>query len=252
MDIILYNIIAAICCLLVGYIFGSIPTSIVIGKLFFHQDPRDYGSKNAGGTNSGRLWGKKVGLIVIIIDMIKTIAPIWICWAILTFVNFGEKPLMQSIQDGFHYVDTTYVIRWSVYWLAPLGTIVGHCWPIFAGFKGGKGVSSFMGITCGTSWLVGFLPGLSYLLFLKWKKHVSLASIAEAVLLPITFWTWAILCHFNVLTGFEWLATYGATLRIDFVAATVITIMGIIVIIRHHENIARLRNGTERKITWMK
>lgn len=252
MDIILYNIIAAFSCLLLGYIFGSVPTSIMIGKIFFHQDPREFGSKNAGGTNSGRLWGKKVGFIVIVLDMMKTIAPIWICWAILTFVNFGEKPLMDSITNSYFYHDSTYIIRWSVYWLAPLGTILGHCWPIFAGFKGGKGVSNFMGIACGTSWLVGFLPALSYLLVLKWKKHVSLASIFEALLLPICFWIWAILCHCNVLTGFEWLATYGMTLRIDFVAAGILTIMGIIVIIRHRENIVRLKNGTERKITWMK
>ena len=102
MDIILYNIIAAICCLFLGYIFGSIPTSIVIGKVFFHQDPRDYGSKNAGGTNSGRLWGKKVGFIVIVLDMIKTIAPIWICWAILTFVPFGSKPLIATITNFYN------------------------------------------------------------------------------------------------------------------------------------------------------
>ncbi|MBR2505547.1 MAG: glycerol-3-phosphate 1-O-acyltransferase PlsY [Bacilli bacterium] len=252
MDIILYNIIAAICCLFLGYIFGSIPASIVIGKVFFHQDPRDYGSKNAGGTNSGRLWGKKVGFIVIILDMIKTIAPIWICWAILTFVPFGSKPLIATITNFYNGSNKEYIIQWPVYWLAPLGTIVGHCWPVFASFKGGKGVSSFMGIACGTSWLVGFLPGLSYLLFLKAKKYVSLASICEAVIIPICFWIWSILNLTGVVKGIEWLPSYGLTLNINYVAAIVVTIMGILVIIRHHENIKRLKAGNERKITWMK
>ena len=251
MDII-YNIIVALSCLILGYIFGSIPTSIVIGKVFFHQDPREFGSKNAGGTNSGRLWGKKVGLIVIVIDMLKTIAPIWICWAILTFIPFGSKPLLATITQHYSGLDKDFIIQWPVYWLAPLGTIIGHCWPLFASFKGGKGVSSFMGIACGTSWLVGFLPGLSYLLFLKLKKYVSLASIIEALLIPVCFWIWAILNMTNVISGYEWLASYGKTLDVDYVAAIIITIMGIIVIWRHHENISRLKTGTERKITWMK
>ena len=80
-----YNILIALGCLLSGYLIGSFPTSVVIGKVFFHKDPRDYGSHNPGGTNAGRIFGKKVGFIIIVIDMIKTIAPLWIWWAIFTF-----------------------------------------------------------------------------------------------------------------------------------------------------------------------
>ena len=137
MDII-YNIIAAISCIILGYLAGSIPTAIIIGKVFYHQDPREFGSKNAGGTNAGRLWGKKVGFLVIIIDMIKTIIPVWICWAILTFVQFGENPLMAPTLTRLTDGDAGYMIRWSVYWLAPIGAILGHCYPCFANFKGGK------------------------------------------------------------------------------------------------------------------
>lgn len=252
MDIILYNIVVAICCVIFGYIFGSFPTSVMIGKVFFHQDPRDFGSKNAGGTNSGRLWGKKVGFIVIVIDMIKTIAPIWICWAILTFVPFGSKPLLATVTDHYAGLDKNYIIQWPVYWLAPLGTILGHCWPIFAGFKGGKGVSNFMGIICGTSWMLGLGPSFLYFLILKWKKHVSLASILQSIISSICFWVWAILQLTGVVKGFEWLPGYGIALDFNFVAAIVVTLMSFILIVRHHENIKRLKNGTERKITWMK
>ena len=84
MDII-YNILVALICLIFGYLIGSVSFAIIIGKVFYHQDPREHGSKNAGGTNAGRIWGKKVGLLVIILDMIKTIIPMWICWAILTY-----------------------------------------------------------------------------------------------------------------------------------------------------------------------
>ena len=88
MNILLLNILVSLIILIFGYVFGSIPTAVWVGKIFFHQDPRDYGSHNAGGTNAGRLWGKKVGFCVIMLDMIKTIAPLYISWAILTFVKF--------------------------------------------------------------------------------------------------------------------------------------------------------------------
>ena len=93
-DKISINVLVTFLCFLLGYLFGSFPTAIVIGKTIFHQDPRNYGSGNSGGTNAGRLWGKKWGLTVIIVDMIKTISPLWICWSILTFVKFNGTPVM--------------------------------------------------------------------------------------------------------------------------------------------------------------
>ena len=253
MDIILYNIIAAILCLILGYLFGSFPTAIVIGKVFYHQDPRDFGSKNAGGTNAGRLWGKKVGFIVIVIDMIKTIIPIWICWAILTFVPFGDKPLMATTLNRFAGLDGDYVIRWSVYWLASLGTVIGHCYPIFANFRGGKGVSSTMGVIATSSWLIGFIPGLIiYLLILKIKKYVSLASIVTPFIMGTIYLTWSILCLTGVVRGFETLPCYGPTIAVDWFGSLVIFILAFFVLFKHSSNIERLKNGTERKIKWMK
>ena len=252
MDII-YNISAIIFCLILGYLLGSFPTAIVIGKVFFKQDPREYGSKNAGGTNAGRLWGKKIGFLVIVIDMIKTLIPIWICWAILTFVPFGDKPLMATTTARIAGADADYYIRWSVYWLAPIGAILGHCWPCFANFKGGKGVSCVMGTLICTSWMVGFIPGLLYLLILKIKKYVSLASIITPFICATFFWVWAIICMCNPSFGqYATLAGYGSTIYIDWVAATVVTVMAAIVTIRHIGNIKRILNGTERKISWMK
>ena len=100
MDIILYNIGAIIISLLVGYLIGSIPNSIWIGKVFFHKDPRDYGSGNAGGTNAGRVFGKKVGLLVIFLDAIKLIIPLYAVWAILTFAPiYNGQPLMGILQS---------------------------------------------------------------------------------------------------------------------------------------------------------
>ena len=91
MDIILYNIIIGFVSLILGYFFGSIPTGIIIGKVFFHRDPRQEGSKNSGGTNVGRLFGKKIGLLVIILDMIKTIIPLIIVYSIIKFSKKKSK-----------------------------------------------------------------------------------------------------------------------------------------------------------------
>ena len=80
MDIILYNILVAILIIIIGYLFGSIPNGIWIGKLFFHKDPRDFGSGNSGGTNVGRVFGKKFGVIVIILDAAKAVVPLYLIY----------------------------------------------------------------------------------------------------------------------------------------------------------------------------
>ena len=85
MDIILYNIIIGLSTFLVGYFFGSIPTGVILCKLIYHKDPREDGSKNSGGTNVGRLFGKKMGLAVIALDMIKTAIPLVAVWLIFAF-----------------------------------------------------------------------------------------------------------------------------------------------------------------------
>ena len=252
---ILINILVAIICLILGYIFGSIPTAVWIGKVFFHRDPRLEGSKNAGGTNAGRLFGKKVGLLVIILDMIKIIVPVWLAFIVVTYAKFGGQTLCPNPKEysnlGFNF---DYIIPWPIYWLAALGCTLGHCWPVFASFKGGKGVSVFAGIAAGTSWLIAFIPGaISFFLTLKISKKVSLASIITSIILTFISWIWTILVMTKVIpTEYIYLPMYGATLFPGFVSSTVVTIMMIVLVIRHKENIKRLKDGTERTISWMK
>ena len=247
------NILVSIICLILGYIFGSIPTAVWIGKVFFNRDPRLEGSKNSGGTNAGRLFGKKIGVLVIVIDMIKLLIPVWLAFVIVTYAKFGGQSLCPKPREysnlGFNF---DYIIPWPVYWLAGLGCAVGHCWPVFASFKGGKGVSVFMGVTGGTSWLIGFLPGLSYLLFLKFNKKVSLTSIIISILLTCINWIYTILLMTKVIPmEYIFIPMYGPTLFPGFVYSSVVTLSAIILIIRHKENIERLKNGTERTISWM-
>ena len=252
---ILINILAVLFCLILGYIFGSIPTAVWIGKAFFHRDPRLEGSKNAGGTNAGRLFGKKIGLLVIILDMFKLIVPVWIAFLMVTYIKFdGQQGLcpLPEHYDRFGF-NSAYIVGWPVYWLTVLGCTIGHCFPVFANFKGGKGVSCFMGTLCGTSWMLGFIPAWSYLLFLKINKKVSLTSIILAVLLTVITWIWAILMMTEVIPhNLYTLPMYGPTLMPGWLYSTIVTICAGILIWRHKENIQRLKAGTERTITWMK
>ena len=266
MNILLLNILLVVICLAIGYLFGSIPTAVWVGKIFFHQDPRDYGSHNSGGTNAGRLWGKKVGFLVIMLDMIKTVAPVYAIWAILTFVNFdysgikgsgifdsGMHPLLADVKTFYTPLNSMFAIQWPLYWIVPVGVMIGHCWPMFAGFKGGKAASQFMGITVMTSWMLGFLPGFFYLGTLKWKKMVSFSAICQAMFVSTITWIWAILVMTKVIPGdLVWLPMYGPCLNPNWVYATVVTFLGAVMIARHHENIKRIKAGTERKISWMK
>ena len=251
---ILFNILAALFCLILGYLFGSIPTAVWIGKAFFHRDPRLEGSKNAGGTNAGRLFGKKIGLLVIILDMIKLIIPVWITFLMLTYIKFGEKALCplpnEYNQFGFNY---DYIVGWPVYWLTIIGCTLGHCFPIFASFKGGKGVSCFMGTMCGTTWMLGLVPASLYFIFLKITKKVSLTSMLTSAILSLISWVWAILMMTGVIpSNLYLLPMYGPTLMPGWLFSTCVTLCSILLIIRHKDNIKRLKEGTERTITWMK
>ena len=252
MDIFLINILVGIICLIIGYLFGSIPTSVIIGKIFFHQDPRDYGSHNPGGTNAGRLWGKKVGLIIILLDMLKAILPIWGAALFLIYVPFSGYPLYGTVAN---YIDGSifnFVLKYPAYWLVALGCMLGNSFPLFTGFKGGKGVATYCGICIGTCWGITIIGTIMFFLVLKLKKYVSLASI-------MTVWTgWFCALVWNILIAVkvipvEWFGFIGngTILIIDWVFVVYLAFASTLVTIRHHSNITRLLKGEERKVTWL-
>lgn len=241
MDIIIYNILLIMGALIFGYLLGSVPNSIIIGKVFFKKDLREYGSKNAGGTNAGRVFGKKVGFVVIVLDMIKTIAPIWIMWAIVRFS--GISSLFPIWNDSL------------VYYAAGFSCVLGHCYPIFAQFRGGKAVASYFGIIAGILWIIIPVGGLIYLGLLKWKKYVSLASIVTSLIVTLLVWVMVIVNQF-VPSGDSFINTLawglGNGVEINYIFGIMMTLNNIILILRHRTNIERLRQGNERKISWMK
>jgi len=253
MDIILYNIGAVIIVLLTSYLIGSISNSILISKIFFHKDPREFGSGNPGGTNTGRMLGKKIGFLVIVLDSLKIIAPMYIFWLILTKapIYYGV-PLMNTVQQIYIEGVNDAVIKWPVYWLTTVGISIGHCFPIYYHFKGGKNVSTVTGIAIGTSWLYLTFGLPLYLLILKIKKYVSLASIIIGWVMVACFWGWAVLITTKTIPNeFLFFINYGPSLDCGYTSAICYTFCVSLMTIRHKENIIRLMNGTERKIKWM-
>jgi glycerol-3-phosphate acyltransferase PlsY len=153
--------------LAISYLLGSIPFSLIIGKLFFKKDVREYGSKNLGGTNAGRVLGKKVGLAVIALDHVKAILGIIITKLLISQFN----PELMNI----------------TLCLSAIAIVLGHCYPIFSHFKGGKAVACTYGILFASNIYVYLLAGLSFLIILKLTKYVSLSSVCSSFLAGLLF-----------------------------------------------------------------
>lgn len=232
------NILVAVTVAIVSYLFGSIPTGVIIGKVFFHQDLREIGSKNSGGTNAARAFGKKIGVLVIILDMLKTVIPFYIAWALLTYV----PALRENMVWGNGY-DAAPLYYWGSAFFAALG----HCFSIFQKFKGGKAVSCFMGVNVLTSWIEFVVCGFGYLGIAKKTKLISLTSIISALVGTIVAWTVAIIA-FAVPWNphwLTWLITIPEAPYLGFEFAIVNTLVGLLLIVRHRSNIARIKAGTE-------
>lgn len=238
MGVIGTNIVVAIIVAILSYLFGSIPTGVVIGIVFFHKDIRQYGSGNTGGTNAGRILGKKVGILVITLDMVKTVLPMYVAWAILTYVP--------GLRDSLRW-DNGYDPIALYYWSTILFATFGHCWSIFLKFKGGKAVSCFMGAMVLVSWVQFAALGFLYFFVAIKGKYISLASIVSAAAGAFIAWLIAmiVVCFAWNPYVLTWLFTIPEAPLLGVEYAIVNIIVAAILIIRHRSNIQRLRQGTE-------
>lgn len=186
---------------LIAYLLGSIPSALVVGKLGKKIDIREHGSGNLGATNAFRVLGIKAGIVVTLSDILKgTLATV--------------LPLLFA-------ADVSQLI-------IGLFAVIGHTYPIFAKFKGGKAVATSSGIILGIYPLLFVIMISTFLLTLYLSKYVSLSSM---------------------ITG---IVTIGVSIFYKDVALIiVISLLTLFVIYRHWENIKRIKNGTEPKITWM-
>lgn len=191
-----------------AYIIGSIPWGLIIGKVFFNKDIREYGSGNLGGTNAGRVLGAPVGILVIVLDSMKAFLMMLVC-----------NKLKPGIEQ---YIG--------------LSVCLGHCFPLFANFKGGKAVACSYGYLLGLALFVTgelfytfFAPLSVFLITLIISKMVSLSSM-----LGVSSASMFIL------------------MNVDPKLSLLIFLLSLFVIYRHKANIKRIQEGTEAKISFKK
>lgn len=194
--------------ILMAYLLGSIPSALWVGKLLYKTDIRAHGSGNLGATNTFRVLGKKAGFIVTLMDILKGTAA-----TLLLFIPFFAEANINPLIIGTF-------------------AVVGHMYPIFANFKGGKAVATSGGVILGYHWPIFILLLLSFFIALKLSKMVSFSSMSVAIV------------------GFIYSAIYFILTK-DIYLPIIITLLAIFIFYRHRSNISRIREGTEPKITWL-
>ncbi len=192
-----------------AYLIGSLSFAVIVSKLFGLADPRSYGSKNPGATNVLRSGSKAAAIITLMLDALKGYVPV------ILVKLFGQQ---------FGLGDGTLA-------MVALAAFLGHVWPIFFKFKGGKGVATAAGVIFGIDWLLGLATLATFGILLFFFRWVSLASIAAGAFAP-----------FFYLLGDRgpWYTSKAVMFSIF--------IMALILAIRHKDNINRLAQGTEPKL----
>ena len=170
---ILYRSLILIGCFVIGYLFGSIPNSVIIGRLFYNKDPRDYGSHNPGGTNVGRSISKGAGVATMALDFFKVIIPVLVVFAIFTYYEPAVN-LMLGNDRSYNVFGQGNTLAELTYYLVALGCMIGHAYSCFLKFKGGKIVSSFAGLILAISWTA--IPIFAAIFFITLKKTKMLKS----------------------------------------------------------------------------
>lgn len=195
---------------LVAYLIGSINFAIIFSKKFAGFDLRERGSKNAGTTNVLRTVGKKAAILTLICDMLKGVVSVLLAMLVAKIWTETDLEILK--------------------YLAGLMAIIGHTYPIYYGFKGGKGVATSLGVLLIVNPQIGLICLVFALTIMAFTRWVSLGSILAAILFPI-------------LTIF----------MVDNMGAKIISILiGTLVVFNHRTNISRLKNGTENKLSLKK
>ena len=205
---------------IIAYLIGSVNFSVIFSKKFAGFDVREKGSGNAGSTNMLRSVGKKAAALTLVCDVLKGVVAIVIAIIVGNIIQDSNKELLLQI--------------------AGIAVVLGHTFPIFFQFKGGKGVATSLGILLMSNWQIGLICLVFALVLMALTRMVSLGSCAAAVLFPVL--TLFINDHYTVLTE----GKQGSTYLVYSI------IMAIIVLFNHRSNIKRILNGTENKVNLKK
>ncbi len=199
-------------CVCVAYLLGSINSAIIISKLFGKKDIRDYGSKNAGATNTLRVMGKGAAVFVVIFDALKGVAAV-------LFAKYA--PEIFAIDDP----------NATAEYLAALFVVLGHIFPVYFGFKGGKGIMTSIAVIFVLDWEIGVILLATCVVIILLTKYVSLGSCIGAVMFPVLVYMF----H----------EENGLFVFVSLVIAALALIM-------HRNNIVRLVRGTESRLSFKK
>lgn len=194
---------------LAGYLVGSLSFAVIVSRVMGLNDPRTFGSKNPGATNVLRSGNKSAAVATLLLDAIKS-------WLPVMLVKWYGKPY--GLEDGSMA-------------LVGLAAFVGHLYPVFFKFVGGKGVATAFGMLLGISPVLGLATGATWLIMAYFFRYSSLASLTAAVFAPV---------YYIFGDGLAWYLNKGVLLAI--------ALMSLLLIYRHLENISRLIKGTESRI----
>ena len=192
-----------------SYLLGSLSFAVIVSRLMGLSDPRSYGSKNPGATNVLRSGSKKAAILTLLFDALKGGVPVALVLAFGADLGLGAGTAA----------------------LAGLAAFLGHLYPVFFGFAGGKGVATAVGVVVGMNGLLAFSTVATFAIVLYFSRYVSLASMVAAVFAPAFY----LFGH-----GVAWQASAAEVLCL--------AIMAVLLIWRHRENINRLMAGTESKL----
>jgi glycerol-3-phosphate acyltransferase PlsY len=201
----LYTITAAIA----AYLIGSLSFAVIVSRAMGLADPRTFGSKNPGATNVLRSGNKAAAVVTLLLDGLKGFVPV------VAARYFGGR---WGLEDG-------------TIALVALGAFLGHLYPVFFHFKGGKGVATFIGVVFGIHWALGLGTGATWIIIAFFFRYSSLASLVAGVFAPV---------YYLLADRVIWYA--------DSRIATALFIMAMLLGWRHRENIGRLVQGKESKL----
>jgi acyl phosphate:glycerol-3-phosphate acyltransferase len=203
------QVLAPILATLAAYLVGSLSFAVIVSRLMGLKDPRTFGSRNPGATNVLRSGNKAAAIVTLVLDGVKGLVPVLLVKA------FGQA---YGMEEG-------------TLAMVGLAAFLGHLWPVFFGFKGGKGVATFIGVVFGIHPLLGIATGATWLIIAFFFRYSSLASLVSAAFAP---------AYYLLGDRIQWYA--------EASVAIALFVMAMLLAYRHRENISRLLQGKESRL----
>jgi glycerol-3-phosphate acyltransferase PlsY len=194
---------------LAAYLLGSLAFAVIVSRVMGLSDPRTFGSKNPGATNVLRSGSKAAAIVTLLFDALKGFVPVL---------------LVRLYGPAWGLGDTTMA-------LVGLAAFLGHLYPVFFRFQGGKGVATFMGVVFGIHWLLGVATGLTWIIIAAFFRYSSLASLVSAIFAPV---------FYLLMDRIQWYA--------EAPVAMALFVMALLLMWRHRANVQRLLQGKESRL----